>query len=175
MEAGATLWQAIPGAVMYTSFYPVYSGAALLYCYRNTANNESGVRQDVTAQLDNGQEYSIGGWMQKWSAAQPYDVRIQLHVVSSEGGDQVFATPLHVINNSEFLLVKGTVTPTWSGSLISAYWEATGISKIQDLYLDDAYLRATQTSDQYVIIKLQTDSDTSSLVQSGVRLLNEPL
>ena len=100
--------------------------------------DETCVRQNVASQLTNGTLYEISAWMRKGASGSPYDVRLQLHVNSLGSGDQIFPTGQFYVNNSGFLLLKGTVKPQWSDTLLSAYWEATGISHIQDLYVDDA-------------------------------------
>ncbi len=175
MEAGTTDWEAIPDATMLGETTVVHSGTSSLYCYRNTANDESGVRQDVKAQIVNGTQYKIGAWLTKWSASSPYGVKVQLHVVSSGGGDQVFSSDVFNIDKLDFKWVTGTVTPTWSGSLLSAYWEVCGVSSIQELYVDDALMRINPPTDQNANISLQVGSDPGSWIESGVLLRNSPL
>lgn len=99
MESGVVDWSAIPGATMQSQSSPVYAGSGTLYAYRNTNNDESGARQDVTSQLSNGTTYEISAWMRKWAAPAPFDVRLQLRVSSTGGGEQLFATDHFVINN----------------------------------------------------------------------------
>ncbi len=175
MELGTVNWEAIPGAIAYADWVTIHGGAQSLYTYRSNANSESGVRQDVTSQIANGLTYELSAWMMKWAASSPFDVRIQLRVTSTGDGEKIFSTGISLINNVDFRLTQGTVTPTWSGTLVSAYWEATGISKIQEIYVDDAVLRAKQLRKQIVNISLQVGGDPRSQIQSGVRLPNAPL
>lgn len=175
MELGTTNWQAIPGATMYSQSSVVHAGSVSLYAYRNTASDESGLRQNVTSQLTNGSTYKVCAWMRKWAAPAPFDVKLQLRVNSTGGGEQIFSTDSFGINNSAFLYVNGIVTPTWSGTLLSAHWEATGIGNIQDIYVDDAELRVEQNVDQHVNITLQVGGNTHAQVRSGAWLTNSPL
>ena len=175
IESGTTAWEAIPGATMQTQPSPVYAGNASLYAWRNTASDESGMRQNVTAQLTNGTKYEIGAWMRKWAAASPYDVKLQLRVISTGGGEQLFATNTFVIDNITFKWVGGSVTPTWNGTLLMAYWEATGIANIQDIYVDDAVLRLQLQLPQNLNIAIQVGSDSRARVEAGLFLVNGPL
>ena len=175
IESGMTGWEAIPGATAQTQNTPVYAGALTLYGWRNSGNDESGVRQNVTALISNGTKYEVGAWMRKWAAPAPFDVTVQLHVFSTGGGEQVFAvTPVNV-DNVAYKWVGGTVTPTWSGTLLVAYWEATGLSKIQDLYVDDAVLRVQQSLPQNLNVHIQIGNDARSRVEAGILLRNSPL
>ena len=175
IESGMTGWEAIPGATAQTQNNPVYAGSLTLYAWRNTGNDESGARQNVTALLTNGTAYEIGAWMRKWAAPAPFDVQIQLRVISTGGGEQVFATNPVNIDNVAYKWVGGTVTPTWSGTLLMAYWEATGISKIQDLYVDNAILRLHQQQEQNLNIVIQVGGDSRARIEAGLLLLNSPL
>ncbi len=174
MESGTTGWEPIPNSYMYSQGSVVHSGAAALYDYK-TGNNNSGVRQNVTAVISNGTEYELQGWMRKWSAAAPFNVKLQLRITSTGSGTQVFASDDIIINNSSFILGKGVVTPTWSGTLVSAYFEACGATQIQEIYLDDASLRTYQLSNQTINVRLQVGSNASALIHAGVGLLNSPL
>jgi len=154
----------------------VYSDStSSLYCVRDSDNYESGVRQDVTEQIVNGTRYEIGAWLRKWSSSQPFGAKVQLHIVSSGGGEQLFSSDPFTINNIDFKWVYGTVTPTWTGILLSAYWEASGVSNIQDLYIDDARMKVKPLAGQFVNFRLQVGSDPRSWIESGVLLRNSPL
>jgi hypothetical protein len=175
MEAGTNHWEAIPGATMVDESTVVHTGSKSLYCFRDSDNYESGVRQDVTEQIVNGTRYEIGAWLRKWASSQPFGAKVQLHIVSSGGGEQLFSSDPFTIDNIDFKWVYGTVTPTWTGSLLSAYWEASGVSNIQNLYVDDARMRVKPLAGQSVNISLQVGSDPRSWIESGVLLRNSPL
>lgn len=174
MEAGINDWEAIPGATSNADSSVVYNGVYSVYTQRNSHNDESGIRQDVAAQIVNGTPYVLGAWMRQLAAAPPFGAKVQLHVVSSGSGEQVFASAPVDVNNSNFVWVGGTVTPTWSGSLISAHWEALGVANILHLYVDDARMR-TDTSRQHINIRLQVGDDPLASIESGVLLKNRPL
>ncbi|MGE3316529.1 MAG: carbohydrate binding domain-containing protein [Planctomycetaceae bacterium] len=174
-EDGTTAWQAIPDATMLIQTTPVYAGTQTLYAYRNTAQKESGVRQNVTAFVANGTTYEVGAWMRKWAAPQPYDVRIQLRIISTGGGEQIFSGNAFNIDNVAYKWVGATLTPTWTGTLTTAYWEATGISKIQEIYVDNAEMRTVGSNRQNLNIVLQVGSDSGARIESGVLLKNKPL
>lgn len=175
MEGGPTGWQAFPNSTMQSVDYAAYSGTRSLYDYRWTASDESGVGQNVASLITSGATYEIGGWLKKWAVAEPFGARVQLRVTSSNEGEQTFAGNAFDINNSSWTHVYGTVTPVWNGTLLSAYWEARGVANIQEIYLDEAYMRAAAGARQIVNIRLQVGGDSRSLIQSGVRLLNSPL
>jgi hypothetical protein len=175
MEAGTTSWEAITGATLTSSSSFAHSGSLSLHAAQNLSSNESGLRQDVASLLTNGTQYQVSAWMRKLNPANPFDVKLQLRLNSTGSGQQLFASSTFPINRSRFLLIKGIVTPTWSGTLLSASWEATGTSKIQEIYVDDAELREKPSSDQNVNFQLQVGSDPQSRIHSGQRLVNTPL
>ncbi len=175
MEAGTMNWEAISGATLNSSTTPVYQGSLSLTAARNSSSSESGLRQNVMSQLVNGTPYQLSAWLRKTDSTAPYHVRLQLRINSTGNGQQVFAADPVAINNSRFRLVKGKVTPSWSGTLQSAYWELTGIDKIQEIHVDDAEFRARFTEDQSVNLLLQVGPDSQAQMSSGVRLLNSPL
>ena len=176
MESGPAHWEAIPGATMVSESTVVHSDStSSLYCFRDSDNYESGVRQNVTEQIINGTRYEIGAWLKNWSNSQPFGAKVQLHIVSSGGGEQLFSSDQFTIDNTDFKWVYGTVTPIWTGSLLSAYWEASGVSNIQNLYVDDARMIVKPLVDQNVNIRLQVGSDPRSWIESGVLLRNSPL
>jgi hypothetical protein len=175
MEAGTLNWEAISGATLNSSTTLIHQGNLSLTATRNTSSNESGLRQSVMPVLTNGTPYQLSAWVRKSTANAPYDVRLQLRINSTGNGQQVFATDPMPINNSRFLLVKGSVTPIWSGTLQSAYWECTGIDKIQEIHVDDAKLCVRFTEDQFVNLLLQVGPDSQAQMPSGIRLLNSPL
>ncbi len=175
MEAGVANWEAIPGASILIQSSPVHSGSGALEAWQGGPSDNAGARQNVTSQLVNGTRYKISAWLRKFTNQAPYDAKLQLRINSSGGGEQLFATDPIVTNNSNYLLASGTVTPIWSGTLLSAHWEASGVSNIKDLYIDDAALRVRPAVDQIVNISMQVGAESQSLVQSGVVLLNSPL
>jgi hypothetical protein len=175
MEAGTQGFEAITGATLSSASTPVHQGSLSLRAVRNSASNESGLRQNVTAQLSKGTPYKLSAWVRKTTQDLPYDVRLQLRLSSTGSGVQTFSAGVFPISSTQFRRVKGTVTPTWSGTLLSAYWECTGVDKFQEIYVDDAELKTHFAANQSVNISLQVGADPQALVQSGVRLLNSPL
>jgi hypothetical protein len=175
MEAGTLGWEAIAGASLSSVGSPVHQGSQCLRAVRNSADNESGLRQNVTAQLSRGTRYLQSAWVRKTTQDLPYDVRLQLRLSSTGSGVQTFSAGVFPISSTQFRRVKGTVTPTWSGTLLSAYWECTGVGNIQEIYVDDAELKIQAAANQYVNLSLQVGADSKALVQSGIRLLNSPL
>jgi hypothetical protein len=175
MEAGTPNWEATTGATLNSVNSPVHQGGLSALTRRNTASNESGLRQIVTSQLANGTTYQMGGWVRKTTAALPYDVKLQLRLTSTGNGTRTFAAGVFPISSGPFRRVKGFVRPTWSGTLLSAYWECTGVNKIQELVVDDAELRIGSIADQSLTLSLQVGPDPKALLQSGIRLINSPL
>jgi hypothetical protein len=168
MEAGTVNWQETNSGVQNAT--EAYTGVQSLYVNCLTTG-ECGVQQDVSAQVANGVTYEIGEWLKTWVS--PGNAKVQLRITSTGEGEQIFASNGCSISDSTWHLVDGLVTPTWSGSLLSAYWEA--VSDLQEVYLDDAYMRVWQSTEQCINISLQVGSDSRSIVQSGVAFLNSPL
>jgi hypothetical protein len=175
MEAGTLGWEATTGSTLSSVSSPIHQGSLCLRSVRNSASNESGLRQAVTTQLAKGTTYQQSAWVRKTTQDVPYDVRLQLRLISTGSGTQTFSAGIFPISSSQFRRVKGTVTPTWSGTLLAAYWECTGVDKIQEIYVDDAVLKIHSEADQSVNVSLQVGADSSALMHSGVRLLNSPL
>ena len=69
----------------------------------------------------------------------PETVRLRLHVNSSGEGDQVFPAGTGMVG-TDWTKVTGTVTPTWTGTVNSAYWEVDTASTPQEFKIDDALL-----------------------------------
>lgn len=174
MESGTTSWQAIPGCTILSSG-TAHSGNKSIEAWRDNQASNAGVRQDVTSQLLNRTPYEISAWLSKLSNQSPFDAKLQLRINSSGGGEQVLAIDPVVVPVGSWLHVKGTVTPSWSGSLLSAHWEALGVSNFKDLYIDAAVLRVKQELPQHVNISVQVGPDTRSQLHSGRQLLNSPL
>ena len=174
MESGTTSWQAIPGCSILSSG-TAHLGIKSIEAWRDNQTSNAGVRQDVTSQLLNGTPYEISAWLSKLSLQSPFDAKLQLRINSSGGGEQLFATDPVVVPVGSWLQVKGTVTPSWSGSLLSAHWEALGVSNFKDLYIDDSVLRVRQTLRQHVNISLQVGANANSQLHSGRQLINSPL
>jgi Carbohydrate binding domain len=174
MESGTTNWQAIPGCSILSSG-TAHSGSISIEAWRDNQVSNAGVRQIVTSQLLNGTPYEISAWLSKLSNQAPFDAKLQLRINSSGSGEQLFAIDPVVVPVGSWLRAKGTVTPRWSGSLLSAHWEALGVSNFKDLYIDDVVLCFSSNTRQHVNISLQVGPDARSQLHSGRQLINSPL
>lgn len=175
MEAGTLGWEAMAGATIESATSPVHQGSLSLHAFQNSTNSESGFRQDITSQISNGTTYRVGAWVRKTTPGVPNDARFQIRINSTVGGQKVFATSRFPISGTQFRRVKGFITPTWGGMLLSAYWECTTLNKIPEIYVDEVELRTGSSRNQQVHLSLQVGPDAEGLLQSAVRLLNSPL
>ncbi len=174
MDAGTANWQGLPNSTMTSESGLGHSGSTSLYHLRWDSSGENGVRQDVTSAISSGVTYESGVWLHTYSTGGPYYAKTQLRISSSGDGEKIFAAdPTSVASIGTWIYASGTVTPTWNGTLLSAYFEA--VTNIQETYYDDAYLRLSQTNPQHVNVSLQVTGDTRARVQSATWLKNSPL
>jgi hypothetical protein len=173
MESGVVDWEALPDSSV-QSDSEAHSGSASLYHLRWDSTGENGVRQDVTSQILTDVTYDVSVWLFTYTSGGPYEARIRLRTSSTGDGEQVFLSdPTTVTTTGTWVLIQGSVTPSWSGGLTSAYFEA--ISDIQEVNYDDATLRVQPTVWQHVNVSLQIGSNSQSLLHGGKRLINSPL
>ncbi len=102
---------------------------------RNTA--AAGPRQDVTGKIASGKAYYTEAWVTMKD--QPESVVIVLYTNSTGGGEREFRLTSSAIGMT-WKKASGTLTPTWSGTLLSAHWRIETVSTTQDLRIDEVVL-----------------------------------
>ncbi len=108
------------------------------------ASPQTSLAQDVTDQLQNGQSYNLRAYVQTvhfWGATV-----VGLAIESDDGPDQQFTVtgPAGVL--PIWGEVSGTVTPTWDGELLQAYFFVQYTESNVDFMVDDASMSAEAAS-----------------------------
>ncbi|MCA9069582.1 MAG: carbohydrate binding domain-containing protein [Planctomycetaceae bacterium] len=173
METGAVSpWETLSNVTLTPVLLPVHSGLWSLRASRLISNGGRHFRQNVTSHITNGATYHLSGWLRRETLDGSSTVSLQIEINTIENPKQVFALDPVVLQNTDFTKIEGDLTPTWSGTLQAAYWDASGTRTI---YLDDAKLTLIPSSyKQLVGVNLQVSSDAQALLQSSVRLVNTP-
>ena len=82
--------------------------------------------------------------MEVWARTESSDedITISLRTVGSTSGTRIFVTPAVSVGAS-WTLVSGTLTPTWTGTLVEARWRVFSFPSggTRDFYIDDAVMR----------------------------------
>ncbi len=135
IENGVTGWDGLGECVLDTLTTTPHSGAA----YMRVKSRDwyySGPNQDVTTQITQGTTYSTGVWIRMKDFAETVGVHLVLY--TDLGTEYAyFETPSAI--GTSWTYVTGTLTPTWTGTLTTAYWEARTTSTTQEFHIDDAF------------------------------------
>jgi len=174
MEAGTANWSVVPNAVMNISSATAVSPSNSMLTDRTTTNYYGGIRQDVWSAMTNGMSFRLAAWVKGDLPAGITPIQLELRITSSGEGVQVFPVQKNILGQN-WDLISGTVTPTWTGSLTSAYWQIQSDAAAPRFYVDSAVLAQASSPRQYVEITLQVGSDVRSRLQSGRHLVNAPL
>ncbi len=134
IENGVTGWLDLGECDLQSDTATPHGGVASMKV-RNRDWYYSGPNQDVTAQITKGATYSTGVWIKLNSTE---TARVHLVLYTDLGTEYAFfETPSPVATSWTY--VTGTLTPTWTGTLITAYWEARPTSTTQEYHIDDAF------------------------------------
>lgn len=139
MEIGLTAWSAI-GPNTGISPVPAFShggNACLLVTNREAAS--SGIQQDVTSRISesNGLPISTEAWI--YLTRKDEDVEIAMEVESTGDGIQRFVATATALDK-QWSRVQVELIPAWTGTLLSARWQAVSTESKQDFMIDDAIL-----------------------------------
>jgi hypothetical protein len=116
-DSNASGWTTYGGCVaLRTTFYSNSSPASLWIADLDNVN--AGPAQDVTANMITGNTYAVSTRL--FSYGSSCNARLQLVVQSSGNGTQTFNTSWVSCSTNNWRTVSGTITPTWTGTLISA-------------------------------------------------------
>ena len=98
-----------------------------------------GPSQDITNSIQSGETYAVTADAKAVSGSM--HMRLSLQTVSTGGGTQFFSGPWVTVGSSAFATVAGSLTPTWTGSLIEAKWFLESEASSDAFKFDDAGLR----------------------------------
>ena len=146
MEAGthqgpAPNWVASPGCLdVHCNGMQACSGVKSTFVGSRTVA-KSGTIQNVSSDLQNGEEYEIEVWAKKSTSGE-----IQLKpvlVIDERGGEtQYISNPWHSsVTHEGWTKVMQRLTPTWSGRIESAYVTWQTATSTDSFYLDNASMR----------------------------------
>ena len=137
MEDGTTSWVGFPvGDADIASDGGDPHGGSKCIKVKNRAQSLAGLSQDVTAKLINGTTYTVELWVKMRDSAEI--VNASLYVISDAEGLQFSLGPL--VATTSWTKISGTLTPTWTGTLIQARWHVATAAGTQEFYVDDAVL-----------------------------------
>lgn len=136
-EDGLTAWKS-DGSCTLSISAGQQSGTACLNV-TNRSSGDSGPVQDLGTQLINGQTYYVSAWMHNSSLIGSR--RIVLSGQASGGPFSVTLTNGTVLTGS-WVHMEGTLTPAWTGDLISAQWSinCTALLSNPNFRVDDVML-----------------------------------
>lgn len=95
--------------------------------------------QDITSTVENGESYYVEVWA--WASGGTEKISISIKTTATTSGVRTFITP-SVLVGSQWTLVSGVLTPTWSGTLTEARWRVFSFPDggTKDFWIDDAVL-----------------------------------
>ena len=125
----------------------------------------SGPYQAVDNVIQSGETYALSADVKVVSGSM--NMRIDIWVQSSGSGTQCFYTPWAAVDDSSFTTIMGNVTPTWTGSLISANLLVRSESRTNRFKLDDVSLRVANTPADCRVIHREVLSPTRNPYGAG--------
>lgn len=108
------------------------------YCLLISARSSAtaAARQTITPLIAADSSYRVSAWIR--TRTQPEAVKVGVWI-QSEAGLNYFPI-VELAATTVYQLAHGTFTPTWSGSLLSAYLEIGGTTTYQEIAIDDVSL-----------------------------------
>ena len=133
-ESGVPPWMQFDDATLTQSTFNPHSGGNKLTVSGRT-NADAGPRQDISSSITNGQTYQMAAWVRR-NLFQFDDARIMIYTNSSKGGEQWF-TGSWVPTSMSWKKLTAVLTPTWSGTLTSAYFKVHTKTNAYNIYVDE--------------------------------------
>jgi len=124
----------------------------------------SGPCQAIDQVIQSGETYTLSADVRTWT---DINMRIDICVESSGSGTQRFSTPWRDVDEDHWSTIEGNVTPTWTGSLISAYFLVRSEYRTNGFRFDDASLRVANTPDDCRVIHRNVLSPTNNPYGAG--------
>ncbi|NLS93368.1 MAG: hypothetical protein GXX96_14520 [Planctomycetaceae bacterium] len=109
-----------------------------------------GPSQVVTEKLQSGATFAVTADAK--AASGSLNLRISLRVVSTGSGTQTFSTTWTTVDSAVFATVAGSITPTWTGSLVEAKWFVESESSSGEFWFDDAGLKDAEAQAGFLAI-----------------------
>lgn len=109
-----------------------------------------GPSQIVTEKLQSGATFAVTADAK--AASGSMNLRISIRVVSTGSGTQTFSTSWTTVDSTVFATVAGSITPTWTGSLVEAKWFVESESSSGGFWFDDAGLKDAEARAGFLAI-----------------------
>ena len=111
-------------------------GGALYIRVKDRSSADSGIAQDVTFRMTSGATYQASVWLRMKDNAET--ARVTITANATGGTTEASFTQSSV--GTSWTLVRGSLTPSWSGTLNTAYLRVSTASSDQEFCIDDANL-----------------------------------
>ncbi|GAA1651442.1 family 43 glycosylhydrolase [Catellatospora bangladeshensis] len=135
MEAGTTGWAVFGSGTLASNTSVVHGGSRSLAITGRTAS-WNGIRQDVTAKLVNGKNYTTSVWVRTQSGTP--SAKVTLALTANGSTSYVQLTPAATVNSGGWTQLTGTATVSWTGTLSGASLYVETAAGTDGYYLDDA-------------------------------------
>lgn len=135
MESGVSPWYGMGCNLDIRTDDP--PGGAAYLRIRNRDGNWDGPRQDISSELTQGVTYEAEVWVKMKDYSE--DVRLVLWMDTDSAYYSNYYAQESV--GTDWTKVSAIVTPTWSGALEAAYWEAETSWSSQEFKIDEAIMR----------------------------------
>ncbi|HLZ58427.1 MAG TPA: arabinofuranosidase catalytic domain-containing protein [Ktedonosporobacter sp.] len=134
-EAGTTGWSVFGSGTLTSNTSVVHSGTRSLLLTGRTAS-WNGISQNLTSQLTNGKSYTTNVWVRTQTGTP--SAKVTLAVTANGSTSYITLAPPTAVNSSGWVLLSGTTTVSWSGTLSNARWYVETTSGTDSFYIDDA-------------------------------------
>lgn len=138
-ESGTSPWAASLCTISTESGTSPTGDDALLATLRLTSL--AGPTQDVTAQIKSDTSYTVSGWVRVSGATRNMRARIRISTASLTVND---TTGWVLVPADTWTRFEDTLTPSWTGTLVSATLSFETDAGSEDLRFDNLQLRATR-------------------------------
>ncbi len=147
MESGTSGWYGYDCDI--ASDPNAHSGSASLLIDDRYAYY-SGSAQDVDGFLENGTTYEMEAWVKMDSGTS--NMRFVMYVRDSIPNSYWLIAGETSVDDSGWTKITGTMTPSWGGTLVQAFWKVSTVSGTTDFYVDDAVLQVEGGGEDPTII-----------------------
>ncbi len=142
------------------------SGAGCVLVENRSAESD-GPSQDATDIIQSGETYYTKVDAKALVDLVTLNLRITLTTESTGSGTQTVSTPWTEVGSSEFALVEGNLTPSWTGTLIKAQWIVESQTATTGFKIDDALLKIADAEPDWYLIHRTVLSPASNPFGAG--------
>ena len=135
MEDGTTGWSVFGAGTLSSNTSVVHGGTRSLLLTGRTAS-WNGISQNVTSTLTNGKSYATSMWVRTQSGTP--SAKVTLALTANGSTSFIGLTPAVAVNPTNWTLISGTATVSWSGTLSNAVLYVETAAGTDSFYLDDA-------------------------------------